>query len=230
MEPWSSLDEAGRLFTSVYGFPGGKSRCTALRWGEDRWLVFSPGAGLEQTPPPGLTKASELVLIAPAAAHTLGLQPWSARFSGARLVAAAATAARLKSKLGLEAESLDAVAGGLPPEITLHSFPGSKLGEVWVRYETEHKVFFVVCDGFTNIDAMPGNLFVRVALWLYGLRVGLKVTPLFRFNITDRAAYRAWVEALLPTHKPMVLVPCHGVVDDGPELAERVRAVMRERF
>ena len=227
---WRVLDVDGRLATSVYGFPGGTSRCTALRYGDDQWVVFSPGAGLEQTPPSGLTQASEVLLIAPAVAHTLGLLPWSEHFSSARLAAAAPTAARLKSKLSLDAESLDAVRDGLSAEVTLHTYSGSNFGEVWVRYETDQQVFLLVCDGFTNIKKVARNPLIRLAMWLYGLRLGLRVTPLYRYNIQDHAAYRGWVEAILPTDKPLVLIPCHGKIEEGPEVADQLRELMRERF
>lgn len=201
--------------TSRYAFPGGVSR-TVIVEDPERAVVFSPGAPLV-TEARALTEKS-VVLVAPSVGHVSGIASWSAALPSARVVASGPTAKRLTER-GVEIEDPSRVR--LPQAVQLRVPPGSKLGEIWMRVEDSSRVHWVVCDAFTNIERLSPSLWLRAVQWLYGLRTGLRVSPALRRSMTDTDAFRTWLRAEVEDGCD-TLIPCHGEIDDRPDLAVRL--------
>lgn len=202
--------------TAKYRFVGGQSRTTVVRAGRDA-VVFSPGLPLVEDADVG--DASRIWLIAPSVGHTLGIVAWSERFPEARVVAAPPTAARLSiaGAVGPASLELDGVRAVVPP--------GSGTGEVWLRVDADDRTHWIVADAYLNLTALAPGLWLRLAQRLYGLRTGLTFGRAFRSRLTDRRAYQAWLEQSLDPAAHHVLIPCHGEIDDGSSLRERLLAV-----
>ena len=96
---------------------------------------------------------------------------------------------------------------------------------MWLRVEADDRTHWIVADAYMNLTALAPGLWLRLAQRLYGLRTGLTFGRAFRSRLSDRVAYRAWLEHRLDPATHHVLIPCHGEIDDGPDLPERLLAV-----
>lgn len=188
---------------------------------EDLNLVFSPGAPLAEQA--GRWSGKPMVLVAPSLGHTAGVAPWT-RAVEARVVAAEPTAPRLRA--AGYAGPIEGPEGFEAPGVEIHAPPGSGIGELWVRLEDEGRVVWLVCDAFSNLSRLgPGRL-AKLLQRLYGLKEGLQLGVAFRRRASDGATFLGWLEAQLQRGCD-ALVPCHGEIDEGPQLAERMLARAR---
>lgn len=219
---WAPVGASTRMRTARYRFPGGTSR-TVLVEGQRRAVVFSPGASLVSEAE--RLGGREVVLVAPSMGHTLGIDAWRSAPDVEALVAAEATARRGN----FEAIRPDRLEIDLPEGLSLHVPPGGELGEVWMRVEDAGRVHWAVCDAFSNIERLADGLWLRLGQRLYGLRTGLAVGVAFRRKTSDGAALLAWMTERFAGGCD-VLIPCHGEIDDGPDLAERLYAKTRAAF
>jgi len=228
---WQALDAAGTIHTATYTFTGGLTRTVLIQLGEGSFLAFSPGAALVESAPEALTPESELILLAPAAAHTMGLAPWKARFPKAVVVAAEAARPRVLKKSGVDAvEALAALEARLPAHIAVHVPPGCKLGEVWLSVAQGDRVMWVVCDAFVNPPELSEKFVLRTLQTLYRAGPGLEVTRLFPKMFKDSARFREWASERFSNGRKNVLVPCHGAIDDAPDFTERILDLIQRRF
>ncbi|MEM6991914.1 MAG: hypothetical protein AAF721_15505 [Myxococcota bacterium] len=228
---WDTVDGAGAVRTATYRFPGGVSRTVLLRLDERRFVAFSPGAPLARNAREMLGDDIEMFLVAPSAGHTMGVDPWREAFPGARVFAADAAVkrlARVTSAPNVELPS--ALAALLPEHVEVHTPPGSRTGELWLSIDVDDRVLWAVCDSFMNIAALADGFWLRLAQRLYGLRVGLSVGRVFRLGLRERATFRDWAIARFSNDRRNALIPCHGELDEGPDLTERIIALTRSRF
>lgn len=210
-DAWERVDSAGTIVTAKYRFVGGQSRTTMVRAGGDA-VVFSPGLPLLEDADVG--DAARIWLVAPSVGHTIGITAWRERFPDARVVAAPPTAARLSIANPVDPGSLalDGVHAVVPP--------GNGTGELWLRVDADARTHWIVADAYMNLAALAPGFWLRLAQRLYGLRTGLSFGRAFRSRLVDRRAYHSWLEqSLAPAD---VLIPCHGEIDDGPDLRERL--------
>ncbi len=227
---WQPLDSNRRALTARYRFPGGVSRTVLLRLGERRWLAYSPGRSLVELASSVIDPADEVLLVSPSAGHSMGLEPWKERFPSARVFATHAARPRLQRVTSIDTIATPSeLAAQLPDNVQVH-VPTSKTGELWVSTDFDDRRYWLVCDSFFNLPKLADAFWLRLAQRLYGLRIGLDVGRIFRWGIKDKAAFRAWVVERFSTEHRHVLVPCHGEVDDDPDIADRVLALTHERF
>jgi hypothetical protein len=161
-------------------------------------------------------------LLCPNHFHWLSVPRYRERFPEARIVADARAVPRLQSKLGFAPEA------AAWPE--WRSPAGLKNGEGWLSIPGEGGPTWIVSDAFFNITRP-----VRGAMGL-GLRLtqtvpGLAVGRTFRWlAVADRAAYRAWLLERLAAERPRRVLVSHGEPIEGPELADRLRAIVEARL
>lgn len=231
-EQWRSIDSTGVIRAAEYRFPGGSSRSLLIRLSDRCFLAYSPGAPLLDSAMQVLGSDSEVVLLAPSAAHSLGLEKWKAGFRNSQVVAADAAVPRLLKKTSLQRiESLDLLRARLPAHIGVHVPPACSFGEVWLSIDADGRVYWAVCDAFFNLAALSRNVLLRSMMKLGRLGPGLEVSRAFQYvGIKDKEQYREWAIQRFSNGRTNVLIPCHGEIYDCADLSERVVDLLRKRF
>ncbi len=198
-------------------------RSVAVELRDGGLAVFSP---IRQLDGDALTQLAALgpvrFLVAPNHFHHLGLATWRERHPNARLVCSAVARPRLARNTHLEPEPIEALSVALPPMVQVLLPPGLKNGELWLRLRTPDWCVWVVSDAFFHIPTLPKGalgLFCRVTGTAPGLRIGGTFLAL---GVGDRQAYREWLLRRLEDDRPLALVPGHGDVLVGDDLAARL--------
>lgn len=223
-DTWTVIGDHLRI--APYRFPGGVSHTTLVE--TDRHVVvFSPGVPLVDEARSLAELGRDVVLVAPSLGHTAGILAWQACLNDATVLASPVTSDRLRGRgLRVEVQS--------PRSLTVDGLevlspPGNTLGELWMRLENDAGVTWVVCDAFSNLRQLAPGFWLRQLQRLYGIRLGLRLGAAFRRHTTDHHAFVGWLEQQLGRGCDR-LVPCHGEVDDGPMLAERLLAEARAAY
>jgi len=194
-------------------------------------LVYSPGPGLIDSALAIVDAETELILLAPAKAHTMGLNAWNRAFVNSRVVCAEIAQQRVKQKTQLQhLEGLHSVTLMLPPQICLHEVPGSNLGEVWLSVQSAQVTYWLVCDSFLNLPELEGKLIARFLMKLYGLKIGLCTHSVFKRGLQDKKRFHDWTIQRLGKDSPIVLIPCHGEVDKQPDLNKRIVEIIKDNY
>ncbi len=229
---WSTLGTSETLITARYRFPGGRSRTTLVALEGNRWIAFSPGAELSSSAAEYIDDDAELFLVAPASSHLMGLDAWMTQFKRAKVVASSETKTRILKKTAvrevLPPGFLDPI---LPPSVNIHPVASSVLGEIWLSVREGGRFYWLVCDAFMNIDKLPDAWLIRMLMKLYGLQEGLSVSRGFaRRGVSVPRDFRDWAMGIFAETSEHALVPCHGLIDEEPELGKRMRSLISQRF
>lgn len=227
-DTWEIYDEALPFAGALYGPQ--RVRMAAIGLGGGGLLVVSPGvpvseAGWEQLAKLGTPR----FLLAPNHFHSLGIAAWKERFPEATVVAHPLALARLRKKVpGVVFEDLAVLKAAVPEGVRIFGPPQAKQGETWVSVKTKEGTAWFVTDGVFNGEGqLKGamGLFMQVL----GFRAKLMTNPFFkRFFVTDKAAYKVWMNAELDRDPPVLFVPAHGAPLRGADLCSRLRAVTDE--
>ncbi|MCH8553402.1 MAG: hypothetical protein LAT62_15800 [Natronospirillum sp.] len=222
-----------QILTGKYQTPMAVSRTVIVRLNQqNRYLVYSPGEPLLQQAAELLGKDAEIVLVAPSSGHTLGIAPWLAAFPEARIVAATGTAEKLQ-KNGITGATFllpEALAEELPEHISMFLVPQCKGGEIWLTVALDGKTWWLVCDGLMNLTALSDSFIKALLQRIYGLRLGLWMTPIFVLNVIDKVAFKQWFNGWLNEQQQPVLIPCHGDVYGEPDLTQTLQALVEKRL
>jgi hypothetical protein len=231
-EVWSKIDSDGDVLAAQYRFPGGTSRSLLIRLSDRSFLAYSPGKTLLESAMQILGRDSEVILLAPSSAHSLGLDKWKGEFSNSRVVASDAAAPRLLKRTSLEkVDDLALLQGMLPAHMAVHVVPACSWGEVWLSIDVDGKVHWAVCDAFFNLAALSNNLLLRSLMKLGRLGPGLEISRAFRYvGISDKHRYREWAIQTFSNGRENVLIPCHGDIYDRADSTERAVDLLRKRF
>lgn len=211
-------------FAPVLQSPGlwsaqkGELRCTALRLRDGSLCLYSPVLGLGDSARKSLASLGEVsFLLAPNHYHHKGLAEYADAFPDAELVCPDRARPRLEKQTRLAFKGLSALAARLADDCELVEPDGLKTGEVWFALKTGEDRVWVVCDAFKGLSGQPGGV---------GTQIGLLGTfP--AFGIQDKITYSAWVEAQLGNGPPTSVLPCHGAIVQGGELASDIRSLLR---
>lgn len=219
---WQIHDQNLPLLTTRYGPQQVRMLVFGLRGGG--LCAVSPAPHLDDARWQALQAfGTPQFLLAPNHFHNMGLQPWHQRFPATQVVAHPRALARLHKRLpGLPLTDLAPLQAALPDGVRLFSPPMAKQGETWVSLRTSAGTAWYVTDGVVNEKSLTGavGLFLR----LLGFRAELMVNPLFkRLFLQDKAAYAQWLLDELDRDPPTLLLPAHGQVLRGPDVAEQLR-------
>lgn len=220
---WTAIDEEAGLFAieriARHGWP---LRTTALRLAGGDLALVSPTRGLGDEAHADLARLGRVRwLLAPNHFHHLGLCEHVERYPGAEVVASEAARPRLSRVTGLRVGPLDAIAAHV---IVAGS---ARSGETWLRVPTARGIAWVVSDAFFNLPRAPGGIAVRALMRATGTAPGLRSGGTFRtFALSDRAAYAAWLRGRIERDRPALLVPGHGDAIGGPDLPDRLLALL----
>lgn len=203
-------------FSPVVGLTGVCSaqkatlRCTAIELNAGMVCLYSPVLGLKQAARASVDALGEVShLLAPNHYHHKGLNEYAKAFPNARLCCSPGARPRLEKQTGLRFVGFEDVAAELPATCSLLLPLGLKTGETWLQVEQGSERAWIVTDAFRGPDGPPG--FVSDQVELLG--------PFPKFGIADRAVYHTWLSARIGDAPPTMIVPCHGSVVHGPNIA-----------
>ena len=191
--------------------------------------VFSPSSGLD--PQDLASHAGEVrYLLAPNHFHYLGIRRWRDACPGAQAVASSQARKRLVKKLDVPWADLEELRAHLPEGARLVIPDGTRSGEVWWEIQRGDERVLVVCDAFFNLETLPGGM-VGFVCKVTDTGPDLALGKTFKYlALGDRQAYKAFTLRYLEDHPPTVLVPMHGEVARGADLAKRLAELVRTRL
>tara|TARA_R110001592_G_scaffold74521_1_gene226466 strand:- start:963 stop:1721 length:759 start_codon:yes stop_codon:yes gene_type:complete len=230
---WQKVDNEGVIHTAQYKADMAFSNTVLIKISGSLTLVYSPGEALIESAAELVDKDAKLFILLPSVGHISGCISWKAHFKNSVVIAGAPTRDRLMKKTGFgEVKELSFLESKLATNISLFELPGCRSGEVWVSIETSNKVYWVVCDSFMNVSTFSGGRFARL-FWekIYRIGPGLEITRGFQYGaLKDRKAYRQWAVQRFSNRKENVLIPCHGEIDNSPDLGERIVQLLEKKL
>ena len=224
MHDWEVFDAVRPVLGMKYG--ANRARMFAFSLAGGGICAVSPGKGLTNQQFEALEKwGRPTFLLAPNHFHSAGIAEWKARYPDVVVVSHANAAARLSRQVpGVRFQELTLLEASLCQGDRIISVPMARQGETWVSLSTSAGRTWFVTDSLVNESRLPRGamgFFIRAV----GFREKLMTNPFFkRFFLTDKPAYKRWVENQLQTDTPDLFVPAHGDVLTGPDVAERLRA------
>lgn len=207
------IDGANGLFTATKG----ELRCTAIMLRSGGLCLYSPVAGLGTHAKESLEELGTVdFLLAPNHYHNKALVEYVEAFASARTVASVASQPRLERITGLGFEGLDELSQGLPDGMHLATPPGLKTGEVWLVASVGKGVGWLIVDAFAGGKdaAEEGGETVRL------------LGTFAKFGVGDRSLYVEWLDELLQSQPPDVLIPCHGGIVRAPDLRAQMQTLI----
>ncbi len=225
--PWEAVPGATGIFRAQYKVPRSTSCSTLVSLGDNRYLVYSPGRGLENCLTDFLSDDAKLLLLAPSTGHNLGIAPWSDAHPAAEIYAPEGIHKKIARKTKIDSiQSVDRLANQLPDFVALHTPPPHFFHEVWISVKQGDTSYWLVGDAFLNFDSVEGNFIMKFLLGLYGIKPGLRLHKLFPLGL-DKAAFRQWGEPLFNSSGKHVLLPCHQDVYNAPDCGEKLASIVR---
>lgn len=205
----------------VFSAQNGALRCCAIALKSGGLCLFSPVLGLSDAALASLAGLGDVAhLLAPNHYHNKGLAEYQAAFPNTSLCAPPAAQPRLTKVTGLSFDGLDALAAQLPDGMEVLEPPGLKTGEVWIRIAGPQAVAWLVVDAFSGPKGKPGNVAQEPEI--------LGTFP--KFGVGNRARYVAWVKQQIRHDQPTTIIPCHGDIVRGPDLAARLLALVDQKL
>jgi len=224
---WAAV-EGTDLRVADYRVPGLPCRSAAVSLNDGTELVFSPGAALLDAFVEEGREAS--VLVTCNSYHHMGLAKWKARFPDATVCAGRGALARLAKKGQRCVADIASIQDRLPAGVSIIEVPSTRIGEVWLRSETDEGVSWVVGDSFFNMRAAR-RLGPRTLQRVAKSGPGLSMSHLMKWGgLSDRAAFRRWFLAQLDADRPRVLVPMHGEICASEEICGELRRLVDRRL
>ncbi|MCB9765241.1 MAG: hypothetical protein H6739_36035 [Alphaproteobacteria bacterium] len=217
-----------------YDSNGNRINTALVSLPEGGLLVLGPGTDLGPDDFEAVDQLGQVrAIVSPGAYHNMGMPAWHARYPEAGLYAPKAAIAHI-GKLHKELpplSDLDALAALLPEGVTVEEAEGMGQPDVHLVTRRDDGVTWFTNEALCNAAAWPKSFPVRMAFKLFRVTPGLNVNTLALMLVRgDKKAIRRYFEAKLEAAPPTRLVPSHGVVDDGPDLAERLREVLGRRL
>jgi hypothetical protein len=226
---WECIDTEAGVWSAEYRVPMMKSRSTAVQLSDGRFLVYSPGSGLESSFAESVGQAD--VLLAANSFHHLGLPDWRAAFPDAIVAAAPGAHKRLAKQGRSGLVDLEPVRSALPEHVSLLEPPATKIGEVWLRVESERGVMWVVGDSFFNLPRLARRFWPRLLQRLVKSAPGLAMSRFMKWGgLSSRKQFKSWVLAQIEADEPAILIPVHGEVYENSGLPDALRDVVNTRL
>jgi hypothetical protein len=203
---------------------------TCVQLPEKQLLIYSPTWLGDSTFEEVEKLGTPSILMAPNHFHYMSMGRFHERYPNAKVVASELACKRLHTKGVPYIETLEKTSLSLPDNLSYMVCEGSKTGETFLTIQQGEQRLWLVCDAFFNVKrdttgmmgfvlrtlkTTPGMCIGQTFLWL-----GLK----------ERATYRQWLETKLKMEAPTMLIPSHGVVERGADLAEQLLRLASKRL
>lgn len=225
---WSEVEGVSGLWEHEAVFRGGFPLRTLA--------LAVPGGGLLITSPSPTLKAADFAelkslgepryVLASNHYHHLGIPGFLKAFPNAEVLCSTAAQPRLERQMGFR-PSLLHLAPALAEVFVVP--PALKSGEVWLQIPAPDGPVLAVCDAFFAVDPFPGGL-LGLALRMNKIRPELSLATTFRGLVTDKPTYLGFVEQRLTERAPQIVIPCHGKILRGPEIANGLLRIARARL
>jgi hypothetical protein len=231
MTHWTVIDREAAVLTCSYPFArDGTANTLVARMGDGGLMVVSPCRGLDDAAARELESFGPVrALVANNGFHHMGLGEWRRRFPLARCFAAPAAARRIEKKnpAAGHLEPLDALPALAGPDIGVHGVADSPAGESWCWVRASGGYVWYVSDVLINLPALPAALLPRLLFRATGSAPGFRVFHLALARmVKDKKAALRQLRDDMERQPPAVIVPAHGRVLSGSDLAERARALI----
>lgn len=231
---WQVVDQESSLYTHQYRVAQFISRSTAFPSASGQWLVISPSAQSTELPQglaPDLSDQSKPpCLVLPNAFHFLGYEVWKKQYPQAQGYAPEGALPRLIRKGCKDLLPLTELPP-LQPGYSSVEIPGLRYGEAWFRIMNGAANTWVTGDVFFNLKRFSNKPIARLSQKLMGSAPGLKLPNTIKYVlIKNRKVFLDFLEKLLREDQPTRLLPLHGDILEGPELPQRLAALLRERL
>lgn len=234
---WTIIDREARVLALNYHFAAEATSISFVApMADGRLMVVSPSKTLDEAVATELADFGEVgALVANNGFHYLGQKAWRARFPEARCFAPSDAMARIakKSRHPLAFEPLAELAPLLGDGVGFREVPDSKCGESWFwarlsKGEAGERFAWYMSDVLANMANVPGNLIIRTLFKLTGSAPGYRVFKLaLKLIVRDAKAALRLLLADVEAHPPGVVVPAHGDILTGGDVAGRTVALLK---
>lgn len=230
---WNIIDAQRGVLSYAYSFTAGASaNCFTARLRTGGLVVVSPPAGIPQDAIDDLGAFGPVEALAPNNGfHHLGIAQWRERFPEARCFAAPKAAARIekKSKVAGEFEPLEALHPMLGDDAAVCEACSTKCGELWVRVKLADGYAWYTSDVLANMASLPSGFVPRLLFKWTKSAPGYRVLNLAaKFILDDKKAVLRQMLQDANEHPPTVVVPAHGEILCGSDVAARTQQVLTE--
>ena len=212
-------------FEPIAGFDGlftatrGELRCTAIKLQSGGLCLHSPVAMLSARARESLEGLGTVeFLFAPNHYHNKGVMEYAEAYTTALLVASQTSRPRLEKITKAKFRDLEELSANLPGGMRFEHPAGLKTGEVWLIVRSENCVGWLVVDAFAGGKQGKEERSDAVRL--------LSTFP--KYGLKNRSQFLAWLDDLLRSDPPDVVIPCHGGIVRGRDLSERLRKLVAE--
>ncbi len=229
---WIIVDRAARVLAHTYTFAGeATSTCFVAPMADGTLMVVSPPTKPADALFDELAEYGEVgALVANNGFHYMGQKAWRERFPDARRFAPEKAIERIarKSRYPLDFEPISALAPLLGASVGFRDVPDSKCGETWFWAQVAGGYAWYTSDVLANMQGIPGNLVVRTLFKLTKSAPGYRVFGLaLRFMVKKPKAALKLMLQDVEAYPPAVVVPAHGEILEGGDIAARTKALLQ---
>ena len=216
-----SLFQPIKGFNHIYIAQRGNLRCIAIQMKSGGLSLHSPVAGLDEEAVKSLEQLGKVAfLLAPNHYHNKGLKEYAKAFPAAIPVCSKKAKPRLEKLTRMLFSNTDDFMSDLPKDIRLLEPDGLKTGEVWLVVRKRSGIAWIVTDAFCGADQPRAKQAKGISL--------LGTFP--KFGIQDREIYKQWVEKLIATDPPNLIIPSHGGMVESLDLAADIKALLLKKL
>lgn len=228
---WTVIDRDAGVLSYLYSFGGaGSANCMTARLADGKLLVLSPAVGMSDEAFDELAQFGEVgALVANNGFHHLGQAQWRERFPQARAFAAPGAAKRIADKSDDAGgfEPLSALTELLDATVEVVEPPATKCGETWASAEIAGGYAWFMSDLIGNMPKLPSNFLFRLLFKWTGSAPGFRLFKLtFPFTLKDKKKVLAQLLQDVRRRPPSIIVPSHGDLAHGDDLAKRTEAII----
>jgi len=229
---WRILDAALPALWREYSFGPGMATTLVIGLGPGKLLAVSPASGMDAAAHDALKSYGDVVaLVAPNGLHHLGIEPWMKRWPNAVPYGAAASLSRLIRKCAAGASFRPLSQLALPEGVLIDNPPGLKSSDLVLRVRMRERWLWYINDLVMNMQRAPAQPMQRLVFGLLGMRIGLAAPPMPKLLLVrDRKATGEWLRREIDARPPALVVFGHGDPLAGPDVGERIKEALRERY
>jgi hypothetical protein len=193
-------------------------RCTALTLKDGSLCLYSPVSGLSLDALASLKSLGEVsYILASNHYHNKGLVEYGQTFPAAKLICSSKARPRLEKQTGLEFGAFEDLKQSLLPNMMLVEPEGLKTGEIWMSAACDIHRIWIVTDAFRGKGKCNTVSSNDVEL--------LGTFP--KFGIGDLSQYAKWLATQVKGDRPDIIVPCHGSVATGLDIASQALSLVQ---
>ena len=228
---WTIVDGDAGIYVHEYAFAKDAFANTFVaKMANGELMVVSPAAGLREPAYAELESFGTVgAIVAPNGFHHLGQIEFRTRFPKARCFAAPETIHRIRDKnpdVG-DFEGINMLPLIAGENIGIGEVENTKCGETWVWVKGAGGTVWFVSDILANMPSLPKKIMPWLLFKFTKSAPGYRPFNLaLKFIVKDPQAVLRSLKAEMEKHPPTVVVPGHGPLVTGDDVAERTDAML----